>query len=56
MKVRERAQLVIRTKPEVKAWVERKSQQEERSQNWLIGKILEEAMLKDELQARQATA
>ena len=48
MKVREMAQLVIRTKPTVKEWVERKAQQEERSQNWLIGKILEEAMQRDE--------
>jgi hypothetical protein len=48
MKVREMPQLVIRTKPSVKEWVERKAEKEERSQNWLIGKILEEAMQRDE--------
>lgn len=48
MKVREMPQLVIRVKPEIKAWIERKAAQGERSQNWLIGKILEEAMLSDE--------
>lgn len=48
MKVREMPQMVIRTKPRVKTWIERKAAQEERSQNWLIGKILEEAMSQDE--------
>ncbi len=48
MKVREMPQLVIRVRPDVKAWVERKAAQEERSQNWLIGKILEEAMQEDD--------
>ncbi|MNG03634.1 hypothetical protein D3C84_867230 [compost metagenome] len=55
MKVREMPQLVIRVKPAVKAWIERKAEQEERSQNWLIGKILEEAMQNDE-QSKQASA
>lgn len=55
MKVREMPQLVIRVKPDIKSWVERKAAQEERSQNWLIGKILEEAMQKDE-QSKQANA
>jgi predicted transcriptional regulator len=47
MKVRDMAQILFRAKPDVKEWLERKAQQEERSQNWLIGKALEEAMLKD---------
>lgn len=55
MKVREMPQMVIRTKPRVKEWIERKSAKEERSQNWLIGKILEKAMLEDE-QSEQAIA
>ncbi len=55
MKVREMPQMVIRVRPDVKAWIERKAAQDERSQNWLIGKILEEAMQKDE-QGQQASA
>lgn len=47
MKVREMPQLILRVKPEVKGWLEKKAKNEERSQNWLIGKILEEAMLND---------
>lgn len=53
MKVREMPQLVIRTKPAIKKWVERKAQQADRSQNWVIGKILEEAMQSD-AQTQQA--
>lgn len=48
MRVREMPQLVIRVRPEVKAWLERKAADEERSQNWLIGKALEEAKQRDE--------
>lgn len=47
MKVKEMPQLMLRMKPEVKAWVERKAQAEERSQTWLIGKILEMEMQRD---------
>jgi len=53
MKVREMPQLVIRIRPELKAWLERKAADEERSQNWLIAKALEEARRLDE-QAKQA--
>lgn len=53
MKVREMPQFVIRIRPELKAWLERKAADEERSQNWLIGKVLEEAKQRDE-QAQQA--
>ncbi|MFC0710728.1 hypothetical protein [Azorhizophilus paspali] len=49
------AQVKIRVPSGLKAWLERKSSQEERSQNWLIGKILEKAMQEDE-QREQATA
>jgi len=48
MKVRDMSQLVIRVNPIAKEWLERKAKQEERSQNWLIGKLLEEAMQRDE--------
>lgn len=53
MKVREMTQVVFRVEPDVKAWLERKAQQEERSQNWLVGRALREAMQRDE-QIRQA--
>lgn len=53
MKVRDMAQLVSRIEPDIKAWLERKAQQEERSQNWLVGKALREAMQRDE-QIKQA--
>lgn len=53
MKVREMAQVVFRAEPDIKAWLEKKAQQEERSQNWLVGKALREAMQRDE-QIRQA--
>lgn len=53
MKVREMQQVIFRAEPEIKAWLERKSQQEERSQNWLVGKALREAMQRDE-QIKQA--
>ncbi|MDU4059452.1 MAG: hypothetical protein E7H60_23180 [Pseudomonas oryzihabitans] len=42
MKVREMPQMAIRLKPELKVWLEERAAKEERSQNWLIGKILEE--------------
>lgn len=48
MKVRDMAQVILRIEPEVKAWLERKSKRDERSQNWLVGKALREAMERDE--------
>ena len=53
MKVREMAQVVFRAEPDIKAWLEKKARQEERSQNWLVGKALREAMQRDE-QIQQA--
>jgi len=53
MKVREMPQVVFRAEPDIKAWLEKKAQQEERSQNWLVGKALREAMQRDE-QIKQA--
>lgn len=53
MKVREMAQVVFRAEPDIKAWLEKKVRQEERSQNWLVGKALREAMQRDE-QIQQA--
>ncbi|WP_172900835.1 hypothetical protein [Pseudomonas chlororaphis] len=47
------AQIVSRVEPDIKAWLERKAQQEDRSQNWLVGKALREAMQRDE-QIKQA--
>lgn len=48
VKVREMRQVIFRAEPDVKAWLERKARQEERSQNWLVGKALREAMQRDE--------
>jgi predicted transcriptional regulator len=53
MKVREMKQVVFRAEPDIKAWLERKARREERSQNWLVGKALREAMQRDE-QIKQA--
>lgn len=53
MKVREMPQVIFRAEPDIKAWLERKAQQEDRSQNWLVGKALREAMQRDE-QIKQA--
>lgn len=53
MKVREMAQVIFRAEPDVKAWLEKKARQEGRSQNWLVGKALREAMERDE-QFKQA--
>ena len=53
MKVREMAQVIFRAEPDIKAWLERKAREDERSQNWLVGKALREAMQRDE-QSRQA--
>lgn len=53
MKAREMVQVVSRLEPDIKAWLERKAKREERSQNWLIGKALREAMVRDE-QSQQA--
>lgn len=52
MNVREMAQVVFRAEPDIKAWLEKKAQQEERSQNWLVGKALREAMQRDEQSKR----
>lgn len=48
MKVRDMAQVILRIEPEVKAWLETKAKEDERSQNWLVGKALREAMQRDE--------
>ncbi len=55
MKVRDMAQVILRIEPEVKAWLEKKAKEDERSQNWLVGKALREAMQRD-VQNEQATA
>lgn len=43
----------LRMQPDIRGWLDGKARQEDRSLNWLICKILEEAMKQDE-QARQA--
>lgn len=48
MKVRDMSQVIFRAEPDVKAWLVRKAKQEQRSQNWLVGKALREAMQRDE--------
>lgn len=48
MKVRDMAQVIFRAEPDIKAWLEKKAKQEDRSQNWLVGKALREAMQRDE--------
>lgn len=41
-------QLKIRLKPAVKQWLESKAKAEERSQTWLLNKMAEEAMHRDQ--------
>lgn len=53
MKVKEVSQMLIRPGAEVKAWVEQKAAQQERSMNWIVSKILERAM-QDEKQEQRA--
>jgi predicted transcriptional regulator len=48
MKVRDMAQVIFRAEPDVKEWLEKKARKEERSQNWLVGRALREAMKRDE--------
>ena len=43
----------LRMQPRLRSWVDNKAKQEDRSLNWLICKVLEEAMRQDE-QTRQA--
>ncbi|MFJ5297506.1 hypothetical protein ACIQAL_13385 [Pseudomonas sp. NPDC088368] len=52
MKVRDMAQVILRIEPEVKAWLEKKAKEDERSQNWLAAKALREAMQRDGLNER----
>lgn len=47
VKAKDKCQLMVRLKPAVKTWVERKSSEQERSQTWLIEKILEQAMIQE---------
>lgn len=55
MKVRDMPQLVSRVDPDIKAWLEKKAKEDDRSQNWLVGKALREAMQRD-VQSERATA
>ncbi|WP_166741843.1 hypothetical protein [Pseudomonas aeruginosa] len=51
MKVREMPQVAFRLKPHQKDWLERKAEQEERSQALVMMRIVEEAMQRDQQQA-----
>ena len=51
MKVREMPQVAFRLKPHQKDWLERKAEQDERSQAWVMMRIVEEAMQRDQQQA-----
>lgn len=53
MKTREINPFGLRMTPEIRDYVAKKAEKEERSQNWLICKILKEAMER-ELQIKQA--
>lgn len=48
MKVKEMTQVIVRLKPDLKEWIEARAEKEERSQNWLIGKLLEEARQREQ--------
>ena len=48
MKVRDMAQVIVRLKPEAKEWLSNKASKEERSQNWFVSRMIEEAMKRDE--------
>ncbi|MDU9399057.1 hypothetical protein [Pseudomonas sp. zfem003] len=45
--------ILVRPGQEVKAWVERKAKEQDRSMNWIVSKILEREM-RDEMQKQQA--
>lgn len=48
MKVRDMAQLIVRLPAEDKLWLVQKSAEQERSQNWLLAKLVRDARLQDE--------
>lgn len=54
MKQREIKPFGLRMPPEVKAWIESQAEKEERSQNWLLVKIIKREMDRDEQQIKQA--
>lgn len=56
MKVRDMAQLIVRLPEADKQWVMLKAAEQERSQNWLVAKLVEEARLRDEESNKQASA
>lgn len=55
MKQRDISPFGLRMPPEMKAWLERKAAEEDRSQNWLLVKIIGKEMEEDE-KRRQAAA
>lgn len=48
MKVRDMSQLIVRLPSEDKLWLVQKAADQERSQNWLIAKLIRDARLQDE--------
>lgn len=55
MKQRDISPFGLRMPPTMKAWVEKKAAEQERSQNWLLLKIIEKEMQRD-VQERQGSA
>ncbi|SFC84772.1 hypothetical protein SAMN05216577_111108 [Pseudomonas citronellolis] len=56
MKVRDMAQLIVRLPEQDKEWLVRKASEQERSQNWLVARLIREARERDERQDKQAAA
>lgn len=56
MKVRDMAQLIIRLPDQDKEWLVRKAEEQERSQNWLVSRLVREARERDEKQRSQVAA
>lgn len=54
MKKRDINPFGLRMPPAMRDWVQKKAAEDERSQNWLILKIIGEAMSRDEQQRKQA--
>lgn len=56
MRVRDMAQIMVRLPDQDKEWLLRKAEEEERSQSWLVSRLVRQAREKDEQQGGQATA
>lgn len=54
MKQREIPPFGLRLPPNLREWVQVKAKSDERSQNWFLVKLVEEAKARDEMQIGQA--